>query len=80
MPPYYDSLLAKLVVYGNDRQQAIQRSLVALDEFRVEGIATNISLHKAILTHPTFQAGELTTDFLERHFPTSDDLDEGIQV
>lgn len=80
VPPYYDSLLAKLVVYGNDRQQAIQRSLVALDEFRVEGIATNISLHKAILTHPTFQAGELTTDFLERHFPTSDDLDEGIQV
>lgn len=70
VPPFYDSLLAKLIVYGTDREQAIKRSLVALDEFRVEGIATNIELHKRILMHPRFVQGDLTTDFIERYIRT----------
>ncbi len=70
VPPYYDSLLAKLIVYGDTREQTIQRSLVALDEFRIEGIATNIDLHKRILNHPKFVKGDLTTDFIERYIRT----------
>jgi len=68
VPPYYDSLLAKLIVHGDDREQAIRRALAALDEFRIEGIATNIALHKELLAHPSFVAGELSTDFIERHW------------
>ena len=66
VPPYYDSLLAKLIVYGENREQAIRRMLAALDEFRVEGIATNISLHKSLISHPDFMRGELSTDFIDR--------------
>lgn len=65
--PYYDPLLAKLIVHGADRQEAIAKALSALEEFRIEGIATNISFHRELLRHPKFQAGELSTDFIERY-------------
>jgi acetyl-CoA carboxylase, biotin carboxylase subunit len=66
IPPYYDSLIAKLVAHGRDRAEAIIRMQVALDGFVVEGVKTTIPLHKRILAHPDFVAGKLDTHFLER--------------
>jgi acetyl-CoA carboxylase biotin carboxylase subunit len=66
IPPYYDSLIAKLIAHGRDRAEAIIRMQVALDGFVVEGVKTTIPLHKRILEHPDFVAGRLDTHFLER--------------
>ena len=66
IPPYYDSLVAKLIAFGNDREEAIARMTRALDMFVVEGIYTSIPLHQKILTHPDFVAGKLDTGFLTR--------------
>jgi acetyl-CoA carboxylase biotin carboxylase subunit len=63
--PYYDSLVAKLIVRGKDRETCIDKLLVALDEFIIEGIQTNIELHKKILSHPSFRQGDFSTRFLE---------------
>ncbi len=68
MPPYYDSLIAKLVCRGKDREEAISRMSRALDMFIVEGIHTTIPLHKEIMKHPDFVAGRLDTKFMERFF------------
>lgn len=65
MPPYYDSLLAKLIVYGNSREQVIQRAKRALGEFAIDGIKTTIPLHLKVLEDPNFLAGNITTKFLE---------------
>jgi acetyl-CoA carboxylase biotin carboxylase subunit len=64
IPPYYDSLIAKLITHGKDRTEAIQRMQRALDMFVVEGIHTSISLHERILADPDFIAGNLSTHFL----------------
>ena len=66
VPPYYDSLLGKLIVWGTDRAEAIARSRQAIDELVVEGLVTNIPLHRALLDHPTFLDGEFTTNLLDR--------------
>jgi acetyl-CoA carboxylase, biotin carboxylase subunit len=66
IPPYYDSLIAKLVSHGRDRAEAIARMHGALDGFVVEGIKTTIPLHKRILAEPDFIAGKFDTHFLER--------------
>ncbi|HEX5431885.1 MAG TPA: acetyl-CoA carboxylase biotin carboxylase subunit [Bryobacteraceae bacterium] len=66
IPPYYDSLVAKLIAYGRDREEARVRMLRALDMFVVEGIYTSIPLHQRILRHPDFIAGRLDTGFLSR--------------
>lgn len=66
IPPHYDSLVAKLVVHGATRQEAIARALRALDMFVIEGIQTSIPLHKKILSHPDFVEGKLDTGFLQR--------------
>jgi acetyl-CoA carboxylase biotin carboxylase subunit len=66
VPPYYDSLLGKLVVWGTDREAAVARSRVALQELLVEGIATNIPFHRAILQDKTFLAGGFDTNLLDR--------------
>jgi len=64
IPPYYDSLVAKLIVHGKDRAEAIARMNRALDMFVVEGIHTSIPLHQRILAHPDFIAGKFDTNFL----------------
>jgi acetyl-CoA carboxylase biotin carboxylase subunit len=64
--PYYDSLIAKLIVHGRDRAEAIARMRQALGGFVVEGIKTTIPLHKRILSDPDFNAGNFDTQFLER--------------
>lgn len=66
IPPYYDSLVAKLITYGEDRQEAIQRMKRALGMFVIEGIDTSISLHEEILADEDFIAGEFDTTFLTR--------------
>jgi acetyl-CoA carboxylase biotin carboxylase subunit len=66
IPPYYDSLVAKLIAHGRDRDEAIQRMKRALDLFIVEGIHTSIPLHKRILAEPDFVAGNFDTNFIKR--------------
>jgi acetyl-CoA carboxylase, biotin carboxylase subunit len=66
IPPYYDSLVAKLIAHGSDRAEAIARMRRALDMFVVEGIHTSIPLQERILAHPDFAAGRLDTGFLAR--------------
>jgi acetyl-CoA carboxylase biotin carboxylase subunit len=66
IPPFYDSLVAKLVTYGSDRGEAIRRMQRALDMFIVEGIYTSIPMHKRILQDPDFQAGKFDTNFIKR--------------
>ena len=63
--PYYDSMLAKLIVWGRDREEALTRAERALDEFIVEGINTTIPFHQFMLKHPTFRSGKAATDFVE---------------
>jgi len=66
VPPYYDSLIAKLIVRGRDRAEAISRMSRALDMFVVEGIFTSIPLHRRIMADPDFCAGNFDTKFMER--------------
>jgi len=69
--PFYDSLIAKLIVRGRDRKEAIARMRRALEMFIIEGIKTSIPLHKRILADPDFEAGKLDTHFLERLAPVA---------
>jgi acetyl-CoA carboxylase biotin carboxylase subunit len=66
VPPYYDSLIAKLVVHGVDRVEAIAKMERALSQFVVQGIDTSISMHQAIFADPDFRAGRFDTKFMER--------------
>jgi acetyl-CoA carboxylase biotin carboxylase subunit len=66
IPPYYDSLIAKLVVRGKDREEAISRMARALEMFIVEGVYTTIPLHRRIMADPDFRAGNFDTKFMER--------------
>jgi acetyl-CoA carboxylase, biotin carboxylase subunit len=74
VPMDYDPLLAKLIGYGSDRDQAISRVTRALGEYFVGGIKTNISLFRRILRHPDFRAAKLDTGFLDRLLKQKDDL------
>jgi acetyl-CoA carboxylase biotin carboxylase subunit len=64
--PHYDSMIAKLITYGRDRQESIARMRRSLDEFVIEGIKTTIPLHRRILDDPDFLKGHVSTTFLER--------------
>jgi acetyl-CoA carboxylase biotin carboxylase subunit len=66
VPPYYDSLLAKVIVHGNDRDEAIARMRQALDSFIIEGVTTTIPFLGRVMRHPDFVAGTIDTKFLER--------------
>lgn len=66
VPPYYDSLIAKLIVHGRDRREAIEKMRRALDEFIIEGIKTTIPFHKKVLNHEYFVKGEFNTQFVEK--------------
>ena len=66
IPPYYDSLIAKLIVRGKDRNEAISRMARALEMFIVEGMYTTIPLHRKILADEDFRAGKIDTGFIER--------------
>jgi acetyl-CoA carboxylase biotin carboxylase subunit len=66
VPPFYDSLLGKLIVWGTDRDNAIARARGALDELLVEGLVTNVAIHQALLTSEPFLQGRMTTNLLDR--------------
>jgi len=66
IPPYYDSLIAKLITHGKDRAEAISRMKRALEMFIVQGIQTSIPLHRLIVADEDFQAGKFDTKFMER--------------
>jgi acetyl-CoA carboxylase biotin carboxylase subunit len=66
VPPYYDSLLGKLIVWGPDRPTAIARSRTALEEILIEGVTTNVEIHRALLENETFLEGKMTTNLLDR--------------
>src|SRR6185295_13186716 len=69
IPPYYDSLVAKLITYGSDRAEAISRMNRALGMFVVEGIHTSIPLQQKVMQDPDFQAGDFDTNFIKRFMP-----------
>jgi len=66
IPPYYDSLIAKLIVRGRDRNEAVSRMTRALEMFIIEGVYTTIPLHRKIMADPDFRAGRFDTGFIER--------------
>jgi len=66
VPPYYDSLLGKVIVHAHDRGEAIARMQRALDEMQIQGVQTTIPFHQKVLRHPDFLAGRTSTRFLER--------------
>ena len=66
VPPYYDSLLGKLIVWGPTREAAIARGKAALSELVVEGVTTNVAIHQALLTSEPFLQGKFTTNLLDR--------------
>ncbi|MGH7736229.1 MAG: acetyl-CoA carboxylase biotin carboxylase subunit, partial [Gemmatimonadales bacterium] len=66
VPPYYDSLLAKVIAHGNDRDEALARMRQALDSFVIEGVTTTIPFLARVIRHPDFAAGQVDTKFLER--------------
>ena len=71
IPPFYDSLVAKLITYGSDRGEAIRRMQRALSMFIVEGIHTSIPMQQRILADPDFRAGRFDTNFIKRFLPAS---------
>jgi len=66
VPPHYDSLLAKVIVHGNSRLEALARMRQALDSFIIEGVTTTIPFLRRVIEHPDFAAGQVDTKFLER--------------
>lgn len=67
IPPYYDSMVAKLITYGKTREEAIAKMKRALSEFVIEGVHTTIPFHLQLLDHPDFVKGDFNTKFLEEH-------------
>ncbi|WLR46309.1 acetyl-CoA carboxylase biotin carboxylase subunit [Halobacillus litoralis] len=67
IPPYYDSMVAKLITYGRDRDEAIRRMKRALDEFVIEGVHTTIPFHQRMMDHEVFVGGDFNTKFLEKY-------------
>jgi acetyl-CoA carboxylase biotin carboxylase subunit len=68
VPPYYDSLIAKLIVQGRDREEALKRMQIALESFILEGVTTTSPFLAKVMQHPQFMAGDVDTKWLEREF------------
>ncbi|MCC2544894.1 acetyl-CoA carboxylase biotin carboxylase subunit [Hymenobacter sp. BT175] len=72
IPIYYDPMIAKLVTFGKDRQEAIERMLRAIDEYQITGIQTTLGFGRYVLQHPAFVSGDFDTNFIRDHFsPTA---------
>jgi acetyl-CoA carboxylase biotin carboxylase subunit len=68
IPPFYDSMIAKLIVHGTDRDEAIMRMKRALKEFFIEGVKTTIPFHLRVMDHEAFKGGDFDTSFIEQYF------------
>ena len=79
IPPYYDSMIAKIIVHGRDRQEAIARMRRTLEMTVIEGIKTSIPLHLKILADPDFIAGRVNTSFMERYVAEKKSSDRGLK-
>ena len=73
IPPFYDSMIAKLIAYGPNRKEVIKTMRRALDEFLIEPIKTTIVFHKKVFTDADFQKGNVSTHFVERFFPRKEE-------
>ena len=71
IPPFYDSLLAKLIVWGETRTEALAQARGALDECRVEGVKTNLPFHRGIIDNAAFVNAEVSTNLLDRVGPAA---------
>lgn len=69
IPIYYDPMMAKLIVWGKDRAEAVARANRALSEYVISGVKTTIAFHQTVLEHPRFIRGDITTHFLKEEFP-----------
>ena len=69
IPPYYDSMIARIIVYDKDRRSAIRKMISALGEVAIEGVKTNVDFLYELLNQPDFQEGNITTDFIPQHYP-----------
>jgi acetyl/propionyl-CoA carboxylase alpha subunit len=68
IPIYYDPMLAKLIVHGKDRKDAIERMIRAIDEYKISGVATTLPFGRFVMQHPAFQSGDFDTHFVQNHF------------
>ncbi len=77
---FYDPMIAKLVTFGNDREQSISRMVDALDNYYIRGVSHNISFLNALMVHPRFVRGDLSTDFIADEFPDGFNADLAVQA
>jgi propionyl-CoA carboxylase alpha chain len=75
IPMHYDSMIAKLIVHGHDRDDAIARMRTALDAFVIRGIASNVGFQQSLLSHPRFVSGQFDTGFIAEEYPQGYTLD-----
>ena len=68
VPMYYDPMLAKLITYGKTREEAIQLMVQAIDDYRIEGVATTLSFGKFVCEHEAFISGNFDTHFVQHHY------------
>jgi len=76
IPPFYDSMIAKLITYGRNRDDTIKTMQRALDEFLIEPVKTTVDFHKKVLINPDFQRGNISTHFVEKFLPATAVKDE----
>jgi acetyl-CoA carboxylase, biotin carboxylase subunit len=72
IPPFYDSMVAKLIVHADTREEAVSRMKRALDEFIIEGVETTIPFHARLMDHEVFKSGDFDTKFLEKYDPMNE--------
>ena len=68
IPNYYDPMIAKLVVWGKTREEAIERCIAAIDNYQISGVKTTLDFGKFVLKHPAFRSGNFDTNFVKIHF------------
>ena len=68
IPIYYDPMIAKLIVHGANRTEAIQRMIRAIDEYKISGVQTTLEFCKFVMQHPAFVSGKFDTHFVAQHF------------
>jgi acetyl/propionyl-CoA carboxylase alpha subunit len=68
IPIYYDPMIAKLVVWGKTREEAIDRCIAAIDNYQISGVKTTLDFGKFVLKHPAFRSGHFDTNFVKTHF------------
>ena len=80
IPPFYDPLISKLIVWGRDRNEAISRMQRALYEYTIVGVKSNIPFHQAVMENERFVRGELGTHFVDREVTLIDDMKRIVEL